>query len=302
MPESEKHAALVELFRRHPGLAARLVQQSGRARLPERYTARSADPVFRTKHAADALSLIHDADDVVVLAIPVEIQLRIDKEKDFTLPLYAWAARALQHCASRALIVVMSRKVATWARRLVHDWPDQRVQFIVLGPDDIPRVTDLAEARADPAFAVLSAAIHGEAPDGAPVMRAAAAALMVLPRAQFHKYSSLVFHHLSEPAVDAIIEDIMQTQGHEKQEYAAGWKAYLRKIEARGEARGEAKGEARAEYKVRAELLLKFLAQREIQVDGSARAQIEACKDIDQLDRWLARVLTATNTADLFTP
>ena len=250
--------------------------------------------MFRTKHAADALSLIHDADDVVVLAIPVEIQLRVDKEKDFTLPLYAWAARALQHCASRVLIIVPTSKVATWARRLVHDWPDERVQFIVLGPDDIPRVTDLAEARADPAFAVLSAAIHGGAPDGAPVMRAAAAALLVLPRAQFLKYSSLVFHHLTEPAIDGIIEDIMQTQGHVKQEYAAGWKAYLRKVEARGE--------ARAEYKLRAKILLKQLAQRGLPIDRASRARIKACEDVDQLDVWLARVLTATSTADLFAP
>ena len=86
------------------------------------------------------------------------------------------AARALQRCASRVLIIVPNRNVAAWARRLVRDWPDERVQFIVLGPDDIPRITDPITARADPSLAVLSAAMHADGPNGAAVMRAAAAA------------------------------------------------------------------------------------------------------------------------------
>lgn len=51
------------------------------------------------------------------------------------------------------------------------------------GPEDVPRITDLAEARANPALAVLSAAIHARFVDGHQVSRAAVEARLTVDEA-----------------------------------------------------------------------------------------------------------------------
>jgi hypothetical protein len=54
---------------------------------------------------------------------------------------------------------------------------------------------------------------------------------------------------------------------------------------AEGEAKGETKGEANA--------VLTVLATRGIDVPESARKRITECTDLDQLETWLRRAVTA---------
>jgi hypothetical protein len=60
---------------------------------------------------------------------------------------------------------------------------------------------------------------------------------------------------------------------------------------AEGEAKGEAKGEATA--------ILTVLATRGIAVPGHHAATILACTDLDQLQEWLTKAVTATTIDDL---
>lgn len=173
------------------------------------------------------------------------------------------------------------------------------MQLILCGAAEVPRISKLAAARAFPALAVLSAAIHGRASDGLPIIRAAAAALQRLPPTQRVRYSSLVFHDPNKTGIREILEDIMQEQQHQDQddrEYAAGWKAFCRELEEVGEARGEMRGEMRS----RAEVLLRLLAQRGLAVDAEARARVLACREVAQLDAWIDRVLVVRSAAELF--
>ncbi|HEU4533568.1 MAG TPA: hypothetical protein VFS00_05600 [Polyangiaceae bacterium] len=48
----------------------------------------------------------------------------------------------------------------------------------------------------------------------------------------------------------------------------------------------------------RSRRLLTVLAARGLAIDGEARARIEACADGAQLDRWLARALTAASARE----
>ncbi|MDH6625230.1 hypothetical protein M2271_003034 [Streptomyces sp. LBL] len=59
-----------------------------------------------------------------------------------------------------------------------------------------------------------------------------------------------------------------------------------------GEAAGEAKGEAKA--------ILRFLEVRDIPVPDDARERILTCTDLDVLNRWLDRTVTAETVDDLF--
>ncbi|MBB4931898.1 hypothetical protein F4561_002718 [Lipingzhangella halophila] len=59
-----------------------------------------------------------------------------------------------------------------------------------------------------------------------------------------------------------------------------------------GVAVGLAEGEAAS--------VLKILRARGVPVPEEARERIMGCSDLEQLDTWLKRALTATSTDDLF--
>lgn len=67
---------------------------------------------------------------------------------------------------------------------------------------------------------------------------------------------------------------------------------FARRYFAQGEAEGFAKGEAKA--------VLSVLEARGLSVSEAMREIISRCTDLDQLDIWLRRALTATKAADLF--
>jgi hypothetical protein len=67
---------------------------------------------------------------------------------------------------------------------------------------------------------------------------------------------------------------------------------YVHQGRAEGRAEGEAKGEAKA--------LLAVLAARGLAVPDDARDRIAACTDLDQLEGWIRRAVTAESIADLF--
>jgi hypothetical protein len=64
------------------------------------------------------------------------------------------------------------------------------------------------------------------------------------------------------------------------------------RVEARAEARGEARGEAKA--------VVKVLEARAIGLTSEQRDRVLSCADIDQLDRWIDRAVTATSAEDVF--
>lgn len=67
------------------------------------------------------------------------------------------------------------------------------------------------------------------------------------------------------------------------------------KLVEKGRQQGLLEGLARG----RAEGVLKILAVRGIAVDDRARQLVMSCTDLDTLDRWLERALTATRFSDL---
>ncbi|MGH3426125.1 MAG: hypothetical protein ACRDQZ_00875, partial [Mycobacteriales bacterium] len=68
---------------------------------------------------------------------------------------------------------------------------------------------------------------------------------------------------------------------------------FARRYFFQGEAKGEAQGEARA--------VLGVLDARGVDVPADARIRITECRDLDQLDIWVRRAVTANSIQDLFT-
>jgi hypothetical protein len=69
---------------------------------------------------------------------------------------------------------------------------------------------------------------------------------------------------------------------------------YGEKLEARGEARGEVRGAANT--------LLKVLAARGLAIDEARRAEVLACQEVAQLDRWVVQAAVANTLDDVFGP
>lgn len=298
MHVSEEHFLLVSLFRDHPALAVWLAELSQRIDLPPTYTIEAFDPLHSdARRAADIAFVLTGPAGVDLLTLTIEIQRAPDPDKDFAWPGYGWLERTRRRCDSHVLVVATRRSVATWARRFERCIPGDPVHVIVLGPDEVPRITDLAEARAHPARAILSAVLHARAPGGHPVRRAAAAALLALPAHQRRQYIRLVFRDVPHPATAALFKEVMQQQQQfEEPLDCSGLDAWIEEVSAPAVARAE----AQVALRTRADILLQQLKQRGLRISAPARARILACTDTAELDRWLARVLTARRVADLF--
>jgi hypothetical protein len=69
----------------------------------------------------------------------------------------------------------------------------------------------------------------------------------------------------------------------------------FRNIAAQNQAVGEARGEARGEGRA----VLTVLDARGVEVPTAVRERILACTDLEQLDVWLRRAVTAANADDV---
>ncbi len=185
MPSLE-HAALVEMFRTHPELIPLLMRETLGVQVPAYETLSVSEaaldqlvPIeFRADLIVEFLDGTHKRP---VLSSIVEVQLRIDEAKYFSWPVYATVERSRKRCDTCLIVVAPDPAVAAWARGPIRIGPGNELRPIVLGPAEIPIVTDREVAMANPILAVLSALAHGDEPEKGPrVVRIALEALDVL--------------------------------------------------------------------------------------------------------------------------
>jgi hypothetical protein len=217
------------------------------------------------------------------------VQLRVDTRKRQTWPAYVATLHARLGCPVMLLVVCPDQAVASWcATPIVITDPGLALRPVVLGPRQVPVVTDVAVARRLPELAVLSALAHGGRTDPSAVLEALLAALDVIDHDHADLYTDLVFTVL--PATARVwLEELMTTAPHRYQSEFA--RRYFSQGEAEGEAKGKAEGEARA--------LLAILDARHIQVPDDIRADITACTDTAQLEAWIRRAATADKLQDV---
>jgi hypothetical protein len=209
MSPTVEHEGVIALFRYRPQLAFELLR---REHLPP--------PTAVTVLEADASQLVATearADLVLVTGegpaahgLIVEVQRAVDDDKQFTWPLYITALRARHRHDFALLVVTLSDRVRAWAQAAISTGhPGFDLVPAVVGPDDVPRVTDAATAAAQPELAVLSALTHRADPA---VGRAAFAAAAGLDAERSRLYADLIVTALGALA-PKILEDLMD-QGY----------------------------------------------------------------------------------------
>jgi hypothetical protein len=285
------HELKVRLFQRNPELAPTILRQACAFEVPA-YARAEIGCADLTRlppkdFKADEVTVLYGGNGDKLLAVLTEVQLRDSEEKLYTWPLYVATVRERLRCPVRLLVVAPDDRTARWARRPIEvEAGGAVINAAVLGPDNTPVVDDLAEARRMPELAVLSAARHGDSPA---VLKAAEAALDVVPEQNLLVYNDYIASKLSA-AARRMWEELMATGTYE-------WQSdFARKYVGQGKAEGRAEGKAEG----KAEDVLKVLRTRGIAMSEAQRERIISCTDLDRLDTWLTRAVTAATAEELF--
>jgi hypothetical protein len=196
MPSVE-HEALVELFRNRGELAAALLDGHARVAYAHHHVEQASidlSQVVSTEYRADAVTLLRDARNAAVAAIIVEVQLSIDRDKEYSWPVYVPALRARHRCPAVLLVIAPDPAVARWARSSIElGHPGFCLKPVVIEFAEMPRVTNGAEAQRVPELAVLSTIAHGDSS----IAQAAIGAIEGLPEDQKRLYLDLIARKMS---------------------------------------------------------------------------------------------------------
>lgn len=202
-----------------------------------------------------------------------------DSHKRFVWPAYVASLRARLECPVCLLVVAADEVVARWAAQPIGLGANGQFVPLVLRPSGVPEITDLAQARADPELAVLSAMAHGRDADigkSVQIALAAETASAGLDEDRTRLYLDLILHSLSEAARRAL-----QTMDPARYEYQSD---FARRYVALGREEGRVEG--------RAALLIRLLGLRFGPLTEEVQNRIAAAP-IEQLDAIRERLLTA---------
>ncbi|GAA5068768.1 hypothetical protein [Nocardia callitridis] len=290
---SVQHETMIDLFRQRPELAAELlalVPDRLDSPLPEYTHARmdSGDfpDITPTEYRADAVVVLTSEASTPDTAVIIEVQLRHDKDKAWSWPVYLTTLRARLRCPTVLMVLCPDKTSAAKSRTPITIAPRCTLEPIVISPEEVPVITDPATASANPELMVLSAIAHSRHPDRATILDTFATSMLTTPDRAM--YLELVTAILPKAARN-ILETLMNTKYEYKTEFA---RTYFSEGEAQGEARGEARGEANA--------LLRILRKRGLRIPEDVAARIESETDLDQLNTWLDRAIDADTVDAVF--
>jgi hypothetical protein len=288
---SQLHDVLVQFFRNRPDLAPILLREALGVTLPAYTEARiesaTLTNVLPAEYRADMVVLLIDGKPV--LGIVVEVQLKPDEHKRFSWPAYVAGLRARFRCPCCLLVVTVDSGTARWASMPIDLGPGGTLGALVLGPEGVPIISDLDQAKRYPELAVMSVMAHGRGDVETAVNLAtlAAQAAQGLDADMQALYLDLIESALGEAARKAF-EMIPET-------YKFQGPTYL-KAHAQGLAEGRAEGRVDGE----ASAVITVLEARGILPTDGQRQLILSCTDLDQLNVWLRKVGTLADVEELF--
>ena len=275
---SPDHEVLIELIRSDPSLLRTLLASLGVTIAGGEAEVRDTTLTVPELRADLVVAFGNQqSPDVVLIA---EIQLRVDPDKLYSMPFYAISARSRYRCPAMVVVIALNEAVAAWARRPVRLDAYNEWRPLVIGPSEVPRVTDVAEAQARPHLAVLSARMHAKGPHGLAVARAALQVLPSLPDDRDVVYLDLIWAAL-DPAARLALEAEMNFAN-----YVPTNPFYYQALE-----KGREEGE-RAALRV-------ILRTRGLTPTDDHDARIEACSDVTVLHAWVARAVTAASVDEV---
>ncbi|PXX69046.1 hypothetical protein DFR70_102732 [Nocardia tenerifensis] len=288
---SSQHEAMHRIFQHDPGMFARafralhvpLDDPLEVALLPNDLTEirpleRRVDTLLRFTTVAGRFLLL------------VEAQGDDHPDKPSAWAYYLAHAHAKYRLPVLLLVVCHDRATALWASRPMEFgrpfWPSLTMRPLVLGPHNVPVVTDPAVAAADIPLAALSAMTHVKHPSIGAILKALAAALREIDEEDAHVIAELTELGLGKsPAAETWRQLMSIDLSFFRSETS-------QRLRDEGRIEGRSEGVAGS--------ILRILERRGVVVDDGVRERLTSCTDLALLERWLDRSLTVTSTAELF--
>jgi hypothetical protein len=300
------HDAIVALFRQQPLLAVDLLREALGVVLPDFARATlatetvlqldprplSADVVVRLGHPEQS--------ERAVLAIVVEVQLGIDREKPRAWPSYVVGIHRTLGCPVRLLVVAIEERVARWAATPIAIGPPGFVLTPeVAGPGGVPRIVEPAAAARAPHLAVLSAVAHGRGADAFPVVRAALEGMARFDEETHTLCWELIWGAMDAAARGALKEAVMSAETKVRGYFRPVWReAFPELLEAeerRGIEKGIEKGIELGRLEEARRALRSVIDARGLTLGEAERVRIEGCDDASTLEAWLRRAVVAAD-------
>ena len=284
---SAPHEAMHRIFQEHPRLFSGLSEVLG-INIPPLTSAdvlptdvTETEPLERR---VDTVLRIETKDDGAFL-LAVEAQGKKDTRKTASWPYYVTYLHNKYELPILLLVVCQDRATAEWAARPItiglRQWQTLTAYPLVAGPHNMPVITNVAEARKDPAFTTLAAITHANNPDLGAILKTLSTALRDIPEAIANPLAELVAQGLGNRPAAQQWRNLV----------AMDLSFYTSPMSEEIRAEGEAKG--------RAEDILRLLELRDIAITGEAREKIANCRDPQLLDQWFSRAVTATTTDEV---
>lgn len=286
---SSSHEAMHRIFQEAPGVFTRTFRALG---LPfDDPVAVSLLPTDLTEtrpleRRVDTLLRFDTAHPDASFLLAVEAQSKRDPGKPASWAYYLAHLYAKYGLPPVLLVVCQDKNTAIWAAGPVDigppQWPALTLRPLVLGPHNVPAITDPDTAVRDIPLATLSAITHGKDPDAGAILKALAAALKTVDEETASIFIELTEQGLGTAPAAQIWRDLMAVD-----------LSFFR-----SETAQRLRGEGRAEG--RAEDIILLLTKRGIPVPEEARDRITDCTDLDTLSVWFDRAITATSAEELF--
>ncbi|MQY11517.1 hypothetical protein SRB5_16360 [Streptomyces sp. RB5] len=287
---SSSHEAMHQLFREDPGVFARTFRRLGLDfDDPSSVTVLPTDltELKPLERRVDTL-LRFDNPDGSSYLLAVEAQGKPDAAKPSSWAYYLAHLYAKYDVPPVLLVVCNDIRTARWAETPFIIGPRQlkalTLRTLVLGPHNVPVVTDAAEATADIPLATLSAIVHARSVKVDAILQALASALHKQPDEDALPYIEFIESGLgSVPAAVEIWRKLM----------AMDISMY------QGETAQRLRAEGRVEDRIA--VILEALDERGIELTDEDRRRVTTCTDYDTLLVWSRRTYTASSAAEVFT-
>lgn len=296
---SATHQALVALFLERPELLTGVLAPVPGMAMPPRARVSPASAAFTDltppAYHADLVLRVEDHRGRLRHVLVGEVQLRRDRRKRITWPMYVTSARAQvgAACPVTLVVVALTPAVARWcAQPIALDTRGSVIHPLVLGPEIIPRILDIEDARARPELAVLSAVAHARTEDAPRIAAAALTACAALDSEHASLYADLVLAHLGTVARKAL-EEFMDFQG-----YRPMSDLFRRPFDA-GEKKGRKDGQKEGRREGLAEVLTMQLESRFGPLPEHAVRALAEAKTVS-LRAWARRILAAESLDEVF--
>ncbi|MEV0092526.1 hypothetical protein [Streptomyces sp. NPDC050738] len=234
----------------------------------------------------DSVLLIQPADGEAFL-LAIEAQGKRDPDKETSWPYYVAYLRERYGIPVLLLVLCHQRSTAKWAVGPftcgARKWTAQSTHPLVIGPDNVPMITEPRAIEENLAMAAFTAITHSGGRGVTAILEPLARAVHDLDRDSAAYWGEFLEIGLRDTPAGAKWSELMTVASFFPGRGTVRETAFLE---------GEAQGEANS--------ILRILDLRGVDVPDEIRDRIRVCTDLDLLGRWLDRTVTAQTIDDLF--